>query len=172
MWEAPAAREDVRYRGWPTKLCARIWRARASGEHEHLESTTIWRARWSGEHDDLESTTIWRAGRSGERKRIWMYMVWMTISWEAYKIDTGSYMIGHHWRLWYREQKPLSTLRSQPHFNRAAWVRMTTETASKAATMIIAGLGLQSCSRGIGKARALAHLNVWWVWPVTGMLTR
>jgi len=33
--------------------------------------------------------------------------------------------------------------------------------AAKAATMITDGLGLQSCSRGIGKARVLAHLNVW-----------
>jgi len=48
---------------------------------------------------------------------------------------------------------------------------MATEAASKAATMITDGLGLRSFSRGIGRARVLAHLKVWWVWPDTGMLT-
>jgi len=48
---------------------------------------------------------------------------------------------------------------------------MTTEAASKAATMITYGLRLRSFSRGIGRARVLAHLKVWWVWQVTGMPT-
>jgi len=33
--------------------------------------------------------------------------------------------------------------------------------AAKAATMITDGLGLRSCLRGIGKARVLAHLNIY-----------
>jgi len=59
----------------------------------------------------------------GERKRAWIYMVWMTISWEAYEIDTRSYMIDHHRRLWYREQKLQSMPRSQARFIRADWAR-------------------------------------------------
>jgi hypothetical protein len=38
---------------------------------------------------------------------------------------------------------------------------MITEAASKAATTITDGMGLQSCSRGIGRARVLAHLNIY-----------
>jgi hypothetical protein len=38
---------------------------------------------------------------------------------------------------------------------------MTTEAASRAATMITDGPGLQSCSRRIGRARVLAHLNIY-----------
>ena len=38
---------------------------------------------------------------------------------------------------------------------------MPTEVASKAATMITDGLGLRRFSRGIGRARVLAHLKVW-----------
>jgi len=45
------------------------------------------------------------ARASGERKPAWMYLVWMTISWEADEIDTRSYMIDHHWRIWYLVQK-------------------------------------------------------------------
>jgi len=48
---------------------------------------------------------------------------------------------------------------------------MTTDAASKAATMLTYGLGLRSFSWRTGRARVLAHLQVWWVWPVTGMLT-
>jgi len=33
--------------------------------------------------------------------------------------------------------------------------------AAKGATMITDGLGLQCCLRGIGKARVLAHLNIY-----------
>ena len=54
---------------------------------------------------------------SGERKRAWIYMVWMTIWWEAYKIDMRSYMIDHHQRLWYRMQKPPK----QPQWSLMGW---------------------------------------------------
>jgi len=55
--------------------------------------------------------------------------------------------------------KPKSMPRSQAHFTGADWARMTTKAASKAATMVTDGLGLRS-SRGIGRTRVLAHLEV------------
>jgi hypothetical protein len=42
---------------------------------------------------------------------------------------------------------------------------------AKAATMFTDGLGLESCSQGVLRAWVAAHLNIWWVWPVTGLLT-
>ena len=50
---------------------------------------------------------------SGELKRASIYMVWMTISWEACEIDTMSYTFDHHQRLWYLEQKLRSMAKSQ-----------------------------------------------------------
>jgi len=61
---------------------------------------------------------------AGERKRAWIYMVWITISWEAYKIDTRSYMIDHHRQLWYQEQKLQSITGSQARFIRADRARI------------------------------------------------
>ena len=111
------------------------------------DENNYWRApceshRLQERMSDIEAGLQSYARGSGEHKHACIYMVWLTISWEAYKIGTRSYMIDHYRRQWYREQK----LQSMPR-------------TSKAATMITDGLGLQS-SRGIGRARMLAHLKV------------
>ena len=61
---------------------------------------------------------------SGEWNRVWIYIVWMTIRWEAYEIDTRSDMIDHHRLLSYREQKLESTHRSQARIIRADWAQI------------------------------------------------
>jgi len=58
---------------------------------------------------------------SGERKCPWLFVAWVSISWEAYKIDTRSIMIDHHQRLWYRDEKLQSMPRCQAHFIHAEW---------------------------------------------------
>ena len=157
----------------PISLLGRCWRRMNITTHGHRVRATgckggcqISRLTYKAMHEDLESTRLGRA-----QTRLNIYVVWMTICWEAYEIDTRSYMIDHHRRLWYREQKLQSMPRSQARFIRADWARMTTEAASKPATMITDGLGLRNCSWWIERARVLAHLEVKWVWPVTGMLT-
>jgi len=117
-------------------------------------------------HKDLESTRLGRA-----QTCLNIYVVWMTISLEAYEIDTRSYMINHHRQQWCQEQKLRSMGRGQARIVRADCVRMTTEAESQAATMITDGLGLRSCSQGTGRTRGPVNLKVWWVWPVTGMHT-
>jgi len=123
----------------PSSLLGRYWRrmnittdghrARATG---CMRGYQISRLAYKAMHEGV-----------GEHKHACIYMVWVTISWEAYKIDTRSYMIDHHRRLWYREQK----LQSMPR-------------TSNAATMITDGLDLRS-SRGSGKSWVLAQLNIY-----------
>jgi len=56
---------------------------------------------------DIKAGVPSYAQGSGGGKRAWIDMVWMTVSWEAYKIDTRLHMIDHHRRLGYREPKKL-----------------------------------------------------------------
>jgi len=62
-------------------------------------------------HKDLESM------RTREVQTCWnIHIVWMTILWEAYEMDARLYMIDHHWRVWYQEQKLQFMLNSQVRF--------------------------------------------------------
>ena len=126
--EPPAAREDIRYRGWPTELCTMVWRAQTRlnicGMNVHFMRSL---------RDRYEVLYDWPSPMA---------------------------MIP-------RAEATIHAEKSSPLH--PCW--RSANITSKAATMITDGLGLQSCSRGIERARVLANLNVWWVWPVTGMLT-
>jgi len=71
------------------------------------------------------------ARESGEGKCAGTYMEWQTISWEACKIDTTSYMIDCYWQLWYQMQK----LPQQQQLSLIGWV----------CQVIHEGLGLLEC---------------------------
>ena len=127
----PAATEDIRYRGWCTKLCTRVRRAET-------------RLNIHGINDHLMRSL---------RDR---YEV-------IYGCPSPMDMIP-------RAEATIHSVMSSPLH--PCWQSANDYRCSvQSSTMITDGLGMRNCSQGIRTARVLAHLEVQWVWPVTGMLT-
>jgi len=118
MWEPPAARKDIRYRGWRTKLCTRVGRAET-----RLHISVVWMTiSWDAYEINMRSYTIdhhrqlWYQSsfQSSNNDHSWAgpaeftrnwecssasglgSIVSMTGYWDAYKWD-----IPMRWRWWW-----------------------------------------------------------------------